>query len=175
MKKYGQLYYRDSNFNEIRVSLMKLLTIPFIIVFLLGVTLSFTTTVKINNFLEKIPILIKKNETFSPEEVKDYIIKCNIQHPDIVYKQCLIESGNFKSQIFKLNNNCLGMKEPKQRITTALGTQLNHAYYDNWKDCIIDYGLWQASYARNLSKEEYLSFLGQVYAEDPDYLKKISK
>ena len=63
----------------------------------------------------------------------------------------------------------LGMKEAKQRLTTAKGTNLNHAYYDNWKDCVVDRLLYDAIYLNDLSRADYLKYLDRVYAEAGGY------
>ena len=67
------------------------------------------------------------------------------------------------------------MKLARSRPTTANGEQFGHAFYDSYKDCLKDYALWQAAYARNLSKEEYLQLLEEIYAEDNDYVNLIKQ
>ena len=85
----------------------------------------------------------------------------------------MIESGNFTSNLFKQNNNMFGMKEAKQRPTTALGAENNYAYYEDWQSCVEDYALWQSAYGRGLTDKQYLELLGSVYAEDSLYTNKI--
>lgn len=169
------IYYFDKNSLQFKKITHKQYVYGFLIIGLIFSSLGFTGAIKFNNFVEKIPVIVRMNNTFSPEEVKEEIIRLNISHPDIVYAQCVIESGNFTSNIFKNNNNCLGIKLAKSRPTTAVGEDFGHAKYKSWQDCIRDYALWQASYARNLSKEEYLQFLGQIYAEDGSYITKLKQ
>lgn len=138
--------------------------------------LSFTGTIKFNNAIEKIPVIVKLNkEKFTPELLKKEIESLKIQHPDIVFAQCQIESANFTSNIWKQNNNCVGMKLAQTRATTAIGEQFNHALYKNWRDCLIDYSIWQMAYAKNLSKEEYLQLLHEIYAENKNYVTLIKQ
>jgi len=112
---------------------------------------------------------ISKNE-FSKEAVVEELKRLNVKYPHIVLAQALIESGHFQSNIFRSNNNLFGMKEAKQRTTTARGTNLGHAYYDNWKESILDYAIFQSAYLRDLKTEEqYLSYLGANYAEASNY------
>lgn len=112
---------------------------------------------------------ISKNE-FSKEAVVEELKRLNVKYPHIVLAQALIESGHFQSNIFRSNNNLFGMKEAKQRTTTARGTNLGHAYYDNWKESILDYAIFQSAYLRDLNTEEqYLSYLGANYAEASNY------
>jgi uncharacterized FlgJ-related protein len=125
-----------------------------------------TKTIIINEF-------DKQNE-FSVDKLKDYISELNIKFPHIVLAQSQIESGHYKSRIFKENNNIFGMKQARQRPTVSKGTENNHAYYENWKQSVQDYAMYQAKYLSRLRTEnEYLSYLGQSYAEDPNYVSKI--
>lgn len=115
----------------------------------------------------------KKNE-FTEARLKQYVIELNIKFPHIVIAQSQVETGHYKSKIFKENNNLFGMKEAKQRPTTNKGTENNHAYYDNWKASVIDYALYQSKYLSKLKTEdEYLQYLSQNYAEDPNYIIKV--
>ncbi len=121
-------------------------------------------------------IIIKQEQEFNPEKLKAYILELNIRFPHIVYAQALLESGEFKSHIFKENNNFFGMKQAKQRPTTNKGTENGHAYFVNWRDCVVDYAFYQAAYLNDLrSESEYFEYLGQNYAEDPGYVGKLKK
>lgn len=126
---------------------------------------------------EKEIILLNVSDTtgeFSTEKMVYLMKELNIKYPHIVYAQSLIETGHFDSKIFKENNNLFGMKQARTRVTTAQGTQYNHAYYDNWRESVYDYAFYQCRYLSGLkNEEEYLAYLGRSYAEDPNYLKKI--
>jgi len=102
-----------------------------------------------------------------------FIEKSDIQHPYIVLAQMKIESGNYKSNIAKTNNNYFGMRHPAQRLTVSLGNKNGYARYRNWAYSILDYALWQRRYAWNLTEEEYLTKLSNTYAEDPNYIAKV--
>jgi hypothetical protein len=116
---------------------------------------------------------LKENE-FSPERLKEYILELNIRFPHIVYAQAQLETCNFTSHIFKVNNNLFGMREAKRRPTTNKGTENGHAYFDNWKESVVDYAFYQAAYLFKLkSEDEYWDYLGQNYAEDPNYVNKL--
>jgi flagellum-specific peptidoglycan hydrolase FlgJ len=66
------------------------------------------------------------------------------------------------------------MKEAKARSTTALGTQLGHAYYNNWKESVLDYALFQNAYMNKIRKEkQYLKYLDKNYAEASNYDKNL--
>mgnify|MGYP006935498200 CR=1 FL=1 len=144
-----------------------------------GITTTFLVT-KANDIRyiteETKQIIIKQENEFSPGKLKAYILELNIRFPHIVYAQALLESGEFKSHVFKANHNFFGMKEAKQRPTTNKGTENGHAYFNNWKDCVVDYGFFQAAYLNDLRTEkEYFDYLGQNYAEDPNYVSKLKK
>ena len=107
-------------------------------------------------------------------EVYNYLYQLNIAHPEIVLIQARIESGNFTSNLFLEYNNMFGMKMPYKRPTMAIGkTSSGFAIYDSWKDSVIDYALYQAYSAKNLSEEAYIDHLNDHYAEDSLYNSKI--
>lgn len=115
----------------------------------------------------------KANE-FSAYKLKEYILLLNIRYPHIVLAQAELESGTGTSPLYKSNHNLFGLKEAKQRPTTALGTDNNHAYYDDWKESVLDYAFLQARYMHAIkSEDEYYQYLGQYYAEDPNYVSKL--
>lgn len=107
------------------------------------------------------------------ESVYDRIFQLRLEHPSIVMAQCILESGEFTSDIFVNANNCLGMKVPGQRPTFAVGTYRGHARFKSWHDCIADYALWQSAYGRGLSDDAYLALLDRIYAEDGSYARKL--
>jgi uncharacterized FlgJ-related protein len=121
---------------------------------------------------EEKAILIKTMnvDTFSLEALVGELKRLNIRYPHIVLAQSMIESGQFQSNIFRANNNLFGMKEAHQRATTAIGTNLGHAYYSSWKESVMDYALFQSAYLRDLKSEKaYLEYLDKNYAEAMDY------
>lgn len=97
----------------------------------------------------------------------------NVEHPHIVLAQMRIESGNFKSDLAKNNNNFFGMKYPRQRATVAQGSDGCYAYYRSWSYSVLDYAIWQRIYASGLTEEEYLEMLSEKYAEDKAYVRKV--
>ena len=117
-----------------------------------------------------------KKDTFSEANFVKMLKDLNIRFPHIVMAQALIESGHFQSNIFRSNNNLFGMKQARARCTTAKGTELNHAYYDNWKESVYDYAFFQSRYLNDLRTEkQYLEYLDRNYAEASDYDKAILK
>lgn len=169
-------YYSKKELGMKKISVFNYISILLILLFI-GCSLGFSGAIKINNFVEKIPVVIRPNqELLTEQNLRSEIRKLNLKYEDVIVAQYFIESNGGKSHIFQENNNFLGLKEAKLRPTTALGTNLGHAIYDNWKSCLIDYSFWQLSNIRGInSQEEYVQLLGAIYAEDPSYMDKITK
>ena len=88
--------------------------------------------------------------------------------------QAEIETGHFKSKIFKENNNLFGMKVATKRPTTNKGEQYKHAYYNSWRESVVDYAFYSAQYLSDLKTEEqYLDYIRHNYAEDSNYIGKV--
>lgn len=120
--------------------------------------------------IEEISIPIEEVPQLSIQDsIYNYILECKIEHPKIVMAQFILETGHFTSDSFKKGHNCSGMKLPKQRPTTAIGTLYDHAAFLHWKDCVIDYLWWQQKYCTSLTKEEYLKYLQRVYSTNSNY------
>lgn len=132
---------------------------------------------KVEYITEETRMLILNEENkFSEDKLKEYILSLNIKFPHIVLAQAKLESGYFKSKMFKENNNFFGMKVARKRPTTNKGEQYGHAYFDSWRDCVVDYAFYQAAYLHDIKTEQqYFAYLGANYAEDPDYVNKLKK
>lgn len=121
---------------------------------------------------ELIVLNLKAEENkFSKEKLVDALKELNVKFPHIVMAQSMVETGHWKSKIFKENNNLFGMKQARVRINTALGTQNNHAYYDTWTESVYDYAFYQCRYLSKIKTEdEYFHYLSNSYAEDTRYV-----
>jgi len=119
-------------------------------------------------------VLDSSESTFSREALVEEIKKLNIRFPHIVLAQSILETGYWESRIYQENHNLFGMKQARARATTANGTQLGHAFYDDWKESVVDYALYQAAYLNKLRTEKkYMNYLDRNYAEAKDYDKKL--
>lgn len=148
------------------------------ITFINAIVFNFSSSrrlINIQDQTEKVSqIIIKDQIAFSEDNLKNLLLELNVRFPHIVLAQAKLESGNFKSHMFLENNNIFGMKEAKRRPTTNKGTQNGHAYYENWKDCVIDYAFYQAAYLNDLKTEQqYYQYLAASYAADPGYIAKV--
>ena len=116
-------------------------------------------------------IIIQEHNKFSEDKLIEKLKELNVKFPYIVFAQAKLETGNFTSKIFRENSNCFGMREAKQRITTAKGTEHNHAYYASWGESVYDYAFYQCRYLSGINTEEqYFQYLSQSYAENPNYV-----
>lgn len=125
-------------------------------------------TVKI---FSDVPDYMFTNDKFKEEKLIGYIKELRIKFPHIVMAQALVESGNYSSMLFKKNNNLFGMRNPGIRSTTSKGSRFGYAYYDSWRESVLDYALFSAYNSKNIKTEnEYFQFLGKIYAEDSSYI-----
>lgn len=113
-------------------------------------------------------------QPFNEKALIELIKDCNLKYPHIVLAQAKIESGNFKSNIFRQNNNMFGMRRARMRVTSAQSEKDTFAYYRDWMDCVYDYAMYQTSIMCDVnSEEEYLNKLGEKYAQDSSYVPAI--
>lgn len=155
-----------------KINLITSISIFFII---LGVTGLCIWLVFYNEPVKTITIITnyEQDTTFSEVALVHYLEELNIKYPDIVYAQAKLESGNFNSPLFKLNNNLFGMTTISNRPTTCKGSKYGFAYFNTWKDSTLDYLIYQCLYLNDKTYEEYLQYLDSVYAEDEEYINKI--
>ena len=89
----------------------------------------------------------------------------NIQHPDIVVAQAILETGHFRSENCIKKNNLFGLYNSRTR---------SYYRFDNWWDSVIAYrDKVQYKYKGNT---DYYTFLVNLpYATDPNYIRKIKQ
>ena len=118
------------------------------------------------------------NRALTHQDLYEKLVQYDIEYPDIVFAQAVIETGNFTSGLFKSQNNLFGMKMPGRRETTAIGKNKNgYAKYINVDDSILDYYLFQQFVMRKkkMTRKEYLAYISRNYAADKNYVNKINK
>lgn len=88
----------------------------------------------------------------------------DVKFPDIVYAQSILESGNFKSNIYNTRNNFLGLYDSRK-----------HEFYqfEHWTDCLKGY----KKYIQYKYKDgDYYRFLDSIgYAEDENYVNLVKQ
>jgi len=146
------------------------------LIFTLFLLLSFHTPLKERYiFGESVYKIENDAHKFSEELFINEVLKYNFRFPEIIIAQAIQESG-FNSPIFKDNHNLFGMKEAHLRINVAKGTRRGHAYYDNWRESVLDRALYEEAYLRRIEdKQHYFDFLQKNYAGDPNYITNLKR
>jgi len=157
----------EKNVKKIRITISVLIVL-MVSSFILGRFARFETLDEYERELIVISLEDEKNK-FTEEKFVEELKRLNVKFPHIVMAQAIVETGHYKSTVFKENHNLFGMKQATLRINTAKGTQNGHAYYDNWQQSIYDYAFYQCRYLSNIKNEkEYFLYLSSVYAEAGD-------
>ena len=166
--------FNKNSLNYEKTSRFKLLARPILITALITSIFSYTAKQEVSIPEEQKLIVLKEVNKFSEERLVDEIAGLNFRFPHIVLAQAKLESNNFRSYLFKENNNMFGMKLASSRLTIANGEEHGYASYESWSESLMDYALYYSSYLRNVKTErEYYQFLSKFYAEDVAYVSKI--
>ena len=114
---------------------------------------------------------------FTIELFKQALYFQEIENPGIVFRQAVLETANFASELFEKAFNCFGMRRAFARPCPAVGDYLFHAQYFHWYDSVRDYKLWQEyRKANGWILDDYFAFLwGVGYAEDSYYIDKLKQ
>ena len=102
----------------------------------------------------------------NPEEgLMEALEYYGVKHPEIVYAQAILETGHFRSKVYRECNNLFGLYNSRTK---------SYYKFDHWKDCIIAYKeMIQYKYKDG---DDYLNFLKEIgYAEDSEYNCKLKK
>lgn len=116
--------------------------------------------------------LIRTKNAPTMIEAMEFANKIGLWYPQITIAQYIQESGLGTSNVFKNSNNLCGMKIAHVRPTTQCGDYNGYGKYRNWQMCMIDTWLWERFSFSNKkpTHEEYLVKLGDIYAEDENYV-----
>lgn len=99
------------------------------------------------------------------EGLYEALVFYDLYHPNIVYAQAILETGNFTSGGCKKDNNLFGLYDSK-----------NKCYYkfNHWYESVEAYKKWIQK--RYKPGEDYYNFLKRIhYAEDPNYTKILKR
>ena len=98
------------------------------------------------------------------EALEYYVVK----HPEIVYAQAVLETGNFTSEKYKVYNNLFGLYNSKRK---------RYYRFKHWTHSVKAYvDMIQYKYKGDNNKppNDYYRFLQKVgYAKDPNYINKL--
>lgn len=107
------------------------------------------------------------NTIFSEKKLIQAIYYYELYYPEWVLAQAKLESGNYKSKLFKEKNNLFGLYNSK-----------NKTYYsfNHWSESVLAYKKMIQNPKRFDYKKDsdYPKYLQRInYAEDPDYINKL--
>lgn len=131
---------------------------------------------KLSHYNEEEKLMIIKNsDDFSEEKLILFIKELNFRFPELAYAQAVLESGtDFNSNLNIENKNYFGMRLATKRINFQSGEQNTYAYYISWRNSTIDYAMFVATYLSHFkTKDEYYQYIGQRYAEHPEYIQRV--
>lgn len=108
------------------------------------------------------PVFINKS---AKEGIREALEFYDIQHPDIVYAQAILETGHFKSAGCVKHNNLFGLYDSKAK---------RYCRFNHWSESVVAYKEWIQR--RYKPPEDYYEFLSRIhYASDPTYVSKLKQ
>lgn len=118
--------------------------------------------------IQEVIILHEKYDDFFKDKEANGVtmqIACEyygVKYPSIVTAQAILESGNFKSEVFRKYNNPFGLYNSKAK---------NYYKFNHWTEAIIAY---QTMIEYKYKGGNYYLFLDSIgYATDPNYIRKV--
>lgn len=150
----------------------------WILILLLILTIKSTTVTENYTHITVENIEILQTPELTKQNVIKFIKQLPLQHADILYQKIILETGHLTSQLATNYNNLTGMRVVKKRITTQSGIAIKgYGKYDDWRDSILDYLLWQQSVVKKkLSKSEYYDFTAKIYSvRKNEYVKTLKQ
>lgn len=120
-------------------------------------------------------VITPSKEIATHSGVYNEILEQGLEFPDIVFAQAVLESGGFTSRLTKENNNIFGMRKPSKRPTTSVGVSHGYAVYEDWRESIEDYGLFQEMLfsKHNFTRTSYLEYIDRYYSTTKGYKNRV--
>lgn len=113
-----------------------------------------------------------QGQPLTQENVALAIIDAGIQHPEIVFRQAMLESGWLRSGLATEGNNLFGMRRSLRRPCYAMQQSYRgYARFKHWIYSICDYKLWQGCAA--IKGDYYQYLLKRGYAANKNYTKHL--
>lgn len=106
-------------------------------------------------FLAALMAFMNKYKAQTPQEVFDLCIELEIEHPEIVVKQSMLETGNYECSCDSCepcsldHNNLFGFRYKKQYLE-----------FDTWEESIVYYKKFQMKYYKG---QDYFDFLECIW------------
>lgn len=118
-------------------------------------------------------------------KIYEFACKSDAWYPEVIFAQAVLESANGKSELARTCNNLFGMKQASTRPNTQINYMVNnksslgqiYGIYMNWQHSVIDRILWDewVFSGEKPSREKYIKKIGDIYAEDKQYINKLNK
>lgn len=102
----------------------------------------------------------------SPEEgLMEALEYYGVKHPNVVYAQAILETGHFRSKVYRECNNLFGLYNSRTK---------SYYKFDHWSESVVAYlDFIQYKYK---PPNDYYKFLDNIgYAEDPEYINKLKR
>ena len=116
---------------------------------------------------EEIIIIPEQNDFLITANAKNMLRACEyygVKNPSIVTAQAILESGNFRSRVFKEYNNPFGLYNNKKQ---------EYYRFNHWTESIYAY-IRMVEY--KYDSGDYYEFLKELpYATDEDYIDKVKR
>lgn len=140
----------------------------------IGYSINDTLSSPVKLSRERISYVNYQDSVITDSTLYSIIQNLRIPHGKIVFAQAKLESDKYKSELFRSNFNLFGMKYATKRPSVTYYENLGYQKYDNWKESVVDYLIWQYSNGvEKFSDEKYFEYLHAYYAEDPSYIRKL--
>lgn len=148
-----------------------ILSVLVIVLFFLLLTVSRNNrTEDLDVYDRNTSIKLEQPEFFLKEEptsnaVLEALYYYQVEYPEIVFAQAILETGYFRSKICKEYNNLFGLYNTKKQ---------DYCKFNHWTESIVGY-LKYIQY-KYKAPEDYYDFLERIgYAEDPMYIYKLQE
>ena len=106
---------------------------------------------------EKQPDFFSKSPQEGLMEALEYY---EVKHPEIVYAQAILETGHFRSKVYRECNNLFGLYNSRTE---------SYYKFDHWSESVVAY--LDFIQDRYKPPNDYYKFLLDIgYAEDPNYI-----
>jgi len=98
------------------------------------------------------------------KDVAMCIIQSGIKHPEIVFRQAILETGWFTSEYFLKRNNLFGFRSNGEYFK-----------FNSWQESVNYYLKWQEERYKD-DKEDYYHFLVRIkYASSKEYVSTLKR
>jgi flagellum-specific peptidoglycan hydrolase FlgJ len=107
---------------------------------------------------------IMNESALTVENVLAMLQKYDVKFPKIVLAQALLETGNFSSDLCRVNHNLFGLRHPSDG---------SYYSFNKWEESVKSY---RDDVQYKYTDGDYYAFLSRIgYAEDRNYTSKVRR